>query len=119
METKQIAERLIELCKKGEFEAAQKELYAKDVVSIEQSASPAFEKETKGLEAIIEKGHKFMSMVEETHGMSISEPLIGANSFAFVMSMDVTMKERGRSNMKELCVYEVKDGKIVSESFHM
>lgn len=119
METQKIAERLIELCKKGDFETAQKELFSQDAVSIEPMASPAFEKETKGLDAIIEKGHKFNEMVEEMHGMSVSEPLVGANSFALVMSLDATMKGRGRSNMKELCVYEVKDGKIVSESFHM
>jgi hypothetical protein len=29
------------------------------------------------------------------------------------------MKDRPRSNMGELCVYEVKDGKIVLEEFFM
>jgi hypothetical protein len=28
------------------------------------------------------------------------------------------MKGQGRMQMAELCVYEVKDGKIVSEQFH-
>jgi len=27
------------------------------------------------------------------------------------------MKGKGRMNMSELCVYQVKDGKIVAESF--
>ena len=33
MSTQQIAARLVELCRQGEFEAAQKELFAKDAVS--------------------------------------------------------------------------------------
>ena len=34
------------------------------------------------------------------------------------MGMDVTMKEMGRMNMTEMCRYEVKDGKIISEEFY-
>jgi hypothetical protein len=58
-------------------------------------------------------------MVEEMHGGSVSEPLVAENTFAFVMSMDMTMKGKGRMNVGELCVYQVKDGKIVSEQFFM
>jgi ketosteroid isomerase-like protein len=119
MTTTDIANRLVELCSKGDFESAQKELFANDAVSIEPSASPAFEKETKGLDAILEKGHKWSSMVEEYHDMKVSQPLVGENSFAVTMSMGVTMKEKGRMDMTELCVYNVKDGKIVSEQFFM
>ncbi len=119
MTTTEIANRLFELCSKGEFETAQKELFADDAVSIEANSTPAFEKETTGLNAIIEKGHKWNSMVEEYHGMTVSNPLVGEGSFAVTMSMSVTMKERGRMDMTELCVYNVKDGKIVSEQFFM
>ena len=58
-------------------------------------------------------------MLEQTHGGSVSEPLVTDNSFAIVLGMDVTMKEGGRMDIKELCVYNVKDGKIVSEQFFM
>ena len=119
MTTTEIANRLVELCSKGDFENAQKELFADDAVSIEPHASPAFEKETKGLDAILEKGHKWSSMVEEYHEMKVSQPLVGENSFAATMFMSVTMKDMGRTDMTELCVYNVKDGKIVSEQFLM
>jgi limonene-1,2-epoxide hydrolase len=33
--------------------------------------------------------------------------------------MDLTMKGQGRMQMSEVCVYEVKDDKIVSEQFFM
>jgi hypothetical protein len=35
------------------------------------------------------------------------------------LTMDVTMKGRGRVKLEEICAYEVKDGKIVSEQFFM
>jgi hypothetical protein len=119
MTTTEIANRLAELCAKGAFEGAQKELFADDAISIEPYGTPEFQQEVKGLDAIIEKGHKWATMVEEYHGMNVSAPLVGENSFAVTMTMDVTMKERGRATMKELCVYNVKDGKIVSEQFFM
>jgi hypothetical protein len=119
MSTTEIANRLVELCSKGEFETAQKELFADDAISIEPYATPEFEQETKGLEAIIEKGKKWSEMVEEVHGMNVSQPVVGGQSFACTMFMDVTMKGKGRMQMTELCVYNVKDGKIVSEQFFM
>ena len=70
MTTHEIANRLVELCRNGDFEAAQKELFADDAVSIEPEATPDFQKETKGLQHIIEKGHKFQSMVEAVHAVN-------------------------------------------------
>jgi hypothetical protein len=120
MNTSKIAARLAELCRQGQFETAQKELYANDAISIEPYATPAFEKETHGLDAIIKKGHKFESMVEQMHSLTVSEPLVAGNSFAVIMGMDITMKGHDRMNMSELCVYEVnKEGRIVSERFLM
>ncbi len=119
MTTEQIASRLVDLCRKGEYETAQKELYSKDAISIEPESTPQFDKETKGLPAIIEKGHKFSSMVKQVHNTSVSNPLVAANSIAFTLNLDVTMKDNKRTNMNELCVYNVKDGKIVSEQFFM
>lgn len=119
MTTGQIAHRLSELCNKGEFEKAQKELFAEDAVSIEPEASPAFDKETRGLKAILEKGEKFKTMVEATHGCNVSDPLVAGNVIALSLTMDVTMKGKERSEMSEICVYKVKDGKIISEQFFM
>lgn len=117
MTTQQIATQLAALCAKGEFEKAQKELYADDVVSIEPYATPAFEKETKGLPAVNEKIRQFMGMVDEVYGVKVSEPLIAGSAIAFTMDMDVKMKGRDRETMSEVCVYGVKDGKVISEQF--
>ena len=119
MTTAEIANRLVELCRKGQFEAALKELFSNDMVSIEPHSTPDFEKETRGLQAALDKGKKWGSMVEENHAMTISDPLVAGDSFACTMYMDVTMKGSKRMAMTELCIYKVKDGKIVSEEFIM
>ena len=117
MTTKEIAERLVALCREGKVEIAQRELYADDAINIEPYGTPAFPKETKGLDALIEKAHKFTAMIEQVHAVSISDPLVAGSSFACAMQLDVTIRGRGRMNMDELCIYEVKDGKIISERF--
>jgi len=119
MSTTEIANRLVDLCKKGDFETAQRELFADDAVSIEPHSTPEFQQETKGLDAILEKGEKWKGMVKESHGMTVSDPLVSDSSFAVTMWMDVTMQGDQRMAMTELCVYHVKDGKIVSEQFFM
>jgi hypothetical protein len=119
MSTKEIAVRLAELCRKAKWETAQKELFAEDAVSIEPHAGPLFEKETKGLNAIIEKGKKFDELVQELHRVEVTEPITTNHTIAFKLVMEITMKERPRETLEEICVYEVKDGKIISEQFYL
>jgi hypothetical protein len=118
MSTEAVAKRLVAICRHGQFEEAQHELYAKDAVSIEPEAmanGPLGN--VKGLDAILEKGKRFQAGVEKVHGIEVSEPVVAGNWFSISMTLDVTMKEYGRSTMKEICVYHVKDDKIVSEQF--
>lgn len=119
MKTTDIARRLVDYCRKGDWNGAHKELYSKDAVSIEPVATPAFEKETRGLDAIKAKGKKYDAMIEKVHKITVSEPLVAGDSIAFVLGLDVTMKDTGRMDSPEICVYQVKDGKIVSEEFFM
>jgi len=117
METKEIAERLVAYCKKADWISAHNELYAQNAKSIEPYATPAFEKETVGLKAINEKIKKFDDMVEKLYGIETSSPLIAGNSIAFTLAMDIKMKGQERMSSPELCVYQVENGKIVSEEF--
>ena len=117
MEIKEIARKLVAFCQKADWAGAHDTLYAPDATSIEPYSTPEFEKETKGLDDIRKKGRKFDSMVEQVHGIEISEPLIAGNSIAFTLAMDITMKGQGRMKAPELCVYQVKDDKIVAEQF--
>ncbi|MGH8158199.1 MAG: SnoaL-like domain-containing protein [Rhodanobacter sp.] len=118
MNIEAIARRLVELCREGKYEEAQRELYAEDAVSIEpEGLPPGALGNVKGLPAILEKGRQFSASIEAVHGGSVSEPVIAGNWFSVAMAMDVTTKGRGRMNMSEICVYHVRDGKIALEQF--
>lgn len=117
MTVEQIAARLAELCRQAQFSVAQKELYADDAVSIEPHDIPGFDRETKGLAALKEKDKKFNAMLEARYGTTVSTPLVAGNAIAFVLAMDIKMQGRERESVRELCVYQVKDGKIISEQF--
>lgn len=117
MTVEQVASRLADYCRNEQFTQALEALYAENAVSIEPSEFPGFDKETKGLKAMMEKDRKFSAMVESRHGTTVSDPLIAGNSFCFVLTMDIKMEGRGRESLTELCVYTVADGKIISEQF--
>lgn len=119
MKTAAIAKRLVALCRKAQWETAQTELFAANAVSIEPMATPDFPKVTKGRPKIVKKGRKFGAMVERMYSLKVSAPVVADNSFACTMAMDVKMKGMDRWRMSELCVYQVKDGKIVSEQFFL
>ena len=117
MTTQEIATRLVELCRAGQYETAQKELYADNATSTEFSPKTQSLETAEGLEAIVEKGKHFMGMIEEVHGNSVSQAVVSGNYFSVAATFDATLKGMGRQVMDEICVYKVQDGKIVSEQF--
>ena len=118
MNTEQIAQRLVVLCREGKFEQAQNELFAEDAVSIEpEGLPPGALGSVSGLEAIRAKGREFQARTEAIHGLTVSEPLVAGNWFSVKMTLDITMKQYGRMQMGEICLYHVRDGKVVREQF--
>jgi len=116
--TEAIAKRLVELCRQGKYEEAQIELYSDDAVSIEmEGLPPGSVANVKGLDAIREKSREFNAGIEAVHGGSVSDPIVTGNWFSIVLTLDATFKGRGRVNMEEICVYQVRNGKIVREQF--
>jgi hypothetical protein len=114
--TQEIANRLAELFKENKWTQIQEELFSEDATSIEPAHSKGMQT-VHGLDAIKKKGENFNSMVEEMHGGWVGEPIVGGNYIAVSMGMDCTLKGMGRVKMEEIALYEVKDGKIVSEQF--
>lgn len=118
MNTQQIAERLVALCREGKYEEVYDELFAEDAENIEMPAmanGPLGN--AKGLDAIRAKGKAWGEAVEQVHGGSVGEPSVSGNWFSVPMSLDVTMKGQGRMQMQEMCLYQVRDDKIVREQF--
>jgi ketosteroid isomerase-like protein len=115
MNTQEVADKLVQLCRDGKNEEAIEELYADNVVSKEPKGSPM--ELTEGKDAVKNKTVQWEESLEEIHSASISEPIVADNHFSIVMNIDATYKEHGRMAMSEICVYEVKNGKISAEEF--
>ncbi len=117
MTTQQVADRLVELCRQGKNVEAVKELYATNVVSHEPPGYANGPERLDGKAAVLAKTEQFHAMLETFHGGHVSDPVLAGNHFAVSMNMDVTLKGIGRSQMEEVAVYEVTDGKITREQF--
>jgi|SRR5579871_41083 len=116
MTTHEIAIRLVEMCRNGKVEEAKEELFAEDIISIEPREG-LLPKEIKGMDAIRKKAELFVSHVEDFFGSTISEPVVAGDYFSIAWHSDLQMKGEARKTNSELCVYKVKDGKIISEQF--
>jgi ketosteroid isomerase-like protein len=116
--TQEVANLFNEMAQSGQWNKIQEELYSEDAVSIEPPHGAAIGMtNAAGLTAIKKKGEDFNQAVEEVHGGYSTTPAVAGNFFSVAMGMDCTMKGAGRVKMDEIAVYEVKDGKIVSEQF--
>ena len=101
-----------------QFERAYDELFAEDAENIEMpEMANGPTGNVKGLDAMRRKSAAWLAGVEQMHSMTVSEPLVAGNWFTVAMSLDVTFKARGRTAMEELCIYHVRNGRIVREQF--
>lgn len=108
MDTTQIANRLVELCRKGEFVQAEQELYGADIVHIEADG-----KEFKGFDEVLQKEVQFLAGVTSPITIEVSEPLVAGNHFSVQMRLRCEHNKRGTIDIDELLMYQVADGKIV------
>ncbi len=115
MTVQQIADRLVELCRTGQNDQCYHELFSADAESHEMPGVP--DGHAKGRDALLAKSAAWAEDVQEIHKMEVTGPLVYANFFSIGMGIDLTKKDGNRQSEKELCVYEVKDGKIISERF--
>ncbi len=115
MTTQEVANKLIQLCRQGKNADAINELYADNIISIEPKGS--MQERTEGKANVLAKTATWLGMVETFHSSSISDPIVTPDFFSCSMETDTTMKGMGRMQLKEICVFQVENGKIVFEQF--
>ena len=117
MTLQEIARELVAGCREGRAKQNLDVLYAPDAVSVE-AADMGNGRETAGLAGIHGK-HDWWESTQIVHSSSVEGPFLhGDASFAVIFAMDAEDKASGRrSQMHEVGVYHVKDGKIVREEF--
>ena len=117
MNTLEIANRLVDLCRQGKNLEALSTLYSPDAVSVEAIAMPGSEQSTTGLAAIKAKGEWWMAN-HEIHSAAVSGPWPNGNRFIVGFKYEVTNKPSGqRLQMEEAALYTVEGGRIVREEF--
>lgn len=116
MTTQEIAARFNELAREEKWFEIQDELFADNVKSIDPDGSPYFGY-AEGKAAVRKKGEDFVSRITDFHGASTSEPVVAGNHFAVGREVDVTVEGHGRIQIKEIMLYEIKNGRIISEQF--
>ena len=115
----EVGSRLVELTRADKDEQALAELYADKVESVEAGGADADSVQTfSGIDAVREK-HAWWNQVATLHASTAEGPYAGAGDNHFVVKfwMDITMEGQPRSEMTEVGLYTVVDGKIVREVY--
>jgi hypothetical protein len=114
--TQEVATRFNELAQQEKWFDIQDEFFADNVKSIDPPGSPYFGY-AEGKSSVRKKGEDFVKRIEVVHKLYTSEPLVSGNHFAVGREKDITVQGLGRIQISQIMLYEVKDGKIVSEQF--
>jgi len=120
MTTKEIADRLVELCKTGQNIQAIDTLFSDKIVSVEARGDATMPAVVEGLAAVRGKNEWWVAN-HEIHDAKVDGPYPNGDRFAVVFDFEVTPKvgpQAGkRTKMKEVALYTVENGKIAREEF--
>ena len=117
MSTEEVATKLVEYCRKGEWMKAVDDLYAKDIVSVEPRAMGNMPAEMRGIDQVRGKT-EWWEKSFEVHNAKVTGPFVARDTFVVQFDVDVTDKTSNkRMQMSEVGIYTAKDGKVAREEF--
>ena len=117
MNTEEVATKLVEHCRSGEWMKAVDDLYSKDIVSVEPRAMEGMPAEMRGIDQVRGKSEWWEKSME-VHSAKVTGPFVARDTFVVQFDVDVTDKaSKKRMQMSEVGIYTVKDGKVAREEF--
>jgi hypothetical protein len=117
MNTEEVATKLVEHCRKGEWMKAVDNLYAKDIVSVEAHEMGSMPAEMRGIDQVRGKTEWWEKNME-VHSAKVAGPFVARDTFVVQFDIDVTDKaSKKRMQMSEVGIYKVEDGKVTREEF--
>ena len=116
LSTQDVAARFNELAQQEKWFEIQDEFFADNVVSIEPPNSP-YLGYAEGKANVRKKAEAFTGRITAVHRLYVSEPLVSGNHFAVAREKELTVEGHGRIEIKQIMLYEVKEGQIISEQF--
>ncbi|HTD40163.1 MAG TPA: SnoaL-like domain-containing protein [Mucilaginibacter sp.] len=111
----EIANGLKEMVSEQKFVDAYQLLFSEDAESIDPlntSGQPL-----KGLATLLAREKDFLSRIIAINKITLSEPIIAGSYFTLSLKMSFEVKGQGHMEVEEICLYKVKDGKIISQQF--
>src|SRR5207237_8137366 len=92
-------------------------LYAEDIVSVGRHAMENMPAERHGLDQVRGKPDWWEKSFE-VHSSKVGGPFVARDTFVVQFDVDVTEKaSKKRTQMSEVGIYKVKDGKVAHEEF--
>ena len=117
MKTEEIANKLVELCRKNAWMKAIDTFYDKDIVSVEARGMDGESPEKRRIDQVRGKTEWWLQNME-MHSVKVSGPFVAHDHFVVQYDIDVTNKaSKERMQMSEVGVYTVKEGKVLREEF--
>ncbi len=105
MNTEEVATKLVELCRKGEWRKALEELYAKEIVSVEAHEMENMPAEMRGIDQVRGKTDWWEKNME-VHSAKVGGPFVARDKFVVQFDIDVTEKgSNKRMQMSEVGIY--------------
>ncbi len=116
----EVGNKLVEMCRAGDFRGALEAVYAEDIVSVEAQDLSGEGREVRGLDAVRGKTEQWESS-NEVHSCEVDGPYPHDDRFTVHFKLDVTPNSGPmagqRFQMQEVGLYTVKDGKVAREEF--
>ena len=120
MTTKEVADRLVALCRAGRNVEAVETLLSPAVVSVEAIGHQTMPAVMTGREAVRGKNEWWVAN-HKIHRTSVQGPYPNGDRFAVIFDFEVTPKVGAtagkRMRMQEVALYTVADGAVVREEF--
>ena len=116
MTTQQVAARFNELAQQEKWFEIHDEFFADNVRSVEPAHSP-YMPSAEGKANVRRKAEGFVNRITAAHRLYTSEPLVCGNHFTVAREKELEVQGLGRIEIKQIMLYEVKDGQIVLEQF--
>jgi hypothetical protein len=114
--TEEVAAAFNELAQQEKWFEIQDIFFSDNVKSIEPPDSPYFQY-AEGKATVRKKADDFVKKIRDFHGAYTTLPVVAGNHFAVGRGMEITVEGFGRIKIDQIMLYEVKDGRILSEQF--
>src|SRR5438309_10176860 len=98
--TEEVATKLVDYCRKGEWMKAVDDLYAKEIVSVEAHAMENMPAEMRGIDQVRGKTERWEKNME-VYSVKVGGPFVARDTF--VVQFEVDVREKASKSRTQVC----------------